>query len=73
MRRQSVLLVAFLFISTSPVSAHDLWLIPPDKAALHIDGHWDLFLDRLPDLPPGDAYEIRDVSSRNKTAGTTAA
>ena len=30
--QQSVLLVAFLLVATSTIQAHDLWLIPPDKA-----------------------------------------
>ena len=51
----------------------DLTTLPPDKAALHIDGHWDLFLDRLPDLPPGETYEIPDGGFGTTTTGAKAA
>lgn len=34
--------------------------LPPDKAALKIDEHWDLFLDRLPDVVTEEGFEVRE-------------
>ncbi len=35
-----------------------LYTMPPDEAAEHLDAKWDVFLDNLPDVKPGQGLEF---------------
>ncbi|RUO98316.1 TMEM143 family protein [Hyphomicrobium sp.] len=39
--------------------------LPPGEAAKHIDAHWDMFLDHLPDPITGEGYEFEGKAVPN--------